>query len=142
MFSSSLLKLFEEAWIVSSVELGQSQIRSAAILAALAENPLRYGAGFLEAMDKISLRDIADNFESLVEVSIEQTEAVTASVEEQIASLMGSDLVVATARIGLKDPQAFDATRGSAENEALITAILPNLNKQRSSAEWLEVFRR
>jgi multidrug efflux pump subunit AcrB len=73
---------------------------------------------------------------------IEQTEAVAASIEAQMATLMGSDLVVVTARIGLKDPEAFDATRGSAENEALITAILPNLNKQRPSAEWLQVLRR
>jgi multidrug efflux pump subunit AcrB len=73
---------------------------------------------------------------------VEQTEAVVTSLEEQVAGLMGDDLVAATARIGLKDPEAFDATRGSAENEALITAILPSLGKQKPSAEWLEVFRR
>ena len=46
VFSSALLHLFEDAWIVSSVELGQGQVRSAAILAALADNPLRYAADF------------------------------------------------------------------------------------------------
>ena len=35
MFSTALLNLFEEAWIFASVELGQAQARSAAILAAL-----------------------------------------------------------------------------------------------------------
>ena len=73
---------------------------------------------------------------------IERTEAVVTSIETQVADLMGDDLVVATARIGLKDPEAFDATRGSAENEGLVTAILPALGKQRTSAEWLEIFRR
>jgi len=77
VFSSALLSLFEEAWIVSSVEFGQSQIRSAAILAALADNPLRYGGGFLESLDKISLREIVDQFESLVEVSSERADAET-----------------------------------------------------------------
>lgn len=73
---------------------------------------------------------------------IEQTEAVVTSIEAQLKELMGSDLVASTARIGLKDPQAFDATRGSAENEAVVTAVLPNLDREKSSAEWLEVFRR
>ncbi len=72
---------------------------------------------------------------------IEQTEAVTASIERRLVEIMGSDLVATTARIGMKDPQAFDATRGSAENEAVVTAVLPNLDRNKSSAEWLEVFR-
>ncbi|MCP5067915.1 MAG: efflux RND transporter permease subunit, partial [bacterium] len=73
---------------------------------------------------------------------IEQTEAVVTSIESQLEELMGSDLVASTARIGMKDPEAFDATRGSAENEAVVTAVLPSLGKQKTSAEWLEVLRR
>ncbi len=72
VFSSSLLNLFEDAWIVSSVELGQGQVRSAALLAALADNPLRYGGEFLESLDKVSLQEIVAQFENLVEVSTEQ----------------------------------------------------------------------
>ncbi len=72
---------------------------------------------------------------------IEQTEAVVTSIETQLERLMGTDLVASTARIGMKDPMAFDATRGSAENEAVVTAVLPSLNKQKTSAEWLEVLR-
>ncbi len=72
VFSSSLLNLFEDAWIVSSVELGQGQVRSAALLAALADNPLRYGGEFLDSLDKVSLQEIVAQFENLVEVSTEQ----------------------------------------------------------------------
>ncbi len=80
VFSSSLLNLFEDAWIVSSVELGQGQVRSAALLAALADNPLRYGGEFLESLDKVSLQEIVAQFENLVEVSTEQDSLSAAPV--------------------------------------------------------------
>ena len=73
VFSSSLLNLFEDAWLASSVHLGQSQIRSGALLAALADNPLRYGGEFLDSIDKISMESIAEQFDSLIEVSSEQS---------------------------------------------------------------------
>jgi type VI secretion system protein VasG len=73
VFSSSLLSLFEDAWIASSVHLGQSQIRSGSLLAALADNPMRYGAGFLESLDKISMEAIVNQFDSLINVSSEQS---------------------------------------------------------------------
>ncbi len=73
VFSSSLLNLFEDAWLASSVHLGQSQIRSGALLAALVDNPLRYGGGFLDSIDKISMESIAEQFDSLIEVSSEQS---------------------------------------------------------------------
>jgi len=79
VFSSALLNLFEDAWVASSVHLGQSQIRSGSLLAALADNPLRYGGEFLDAIDKISMESIAEQFDSLVEVSSEQSDSATRS---------------------------------------------------------------
>lgn len=73
VFSSALLNLFEDAWLASSVHLGQSQIRSGALLAALADNPLRYGGEFLDSIDKISMEAIAEQFDSLIEVSSEKS---------------------------------------------------------------------
>ncbi|NNE63817.1 MAG: type VI secretion system ATPase TssH, partial [Gammaproteobacteria bacterium] len=73
VFSSSLLNLFEDAWVASSVHLGQGQIRSGALLAALADNPLRYGGEFLDSIDRISMDAIGEQFDSLVEVSSEQS---------------------------------------------------------------------
>jgi type VI secretion system protein VasG len=72
VFSTTLLNVIEEAWVASSVELGQSQIRSAAILAVLADNPLRHGVDYLESVEKLSLQNIAADFDSLIEVSIER----------------------------------------------------------------------
>jgi type VI secretion system protein VasG len=79
VFSASLLNLFEDAWIASSVHLGQGQIRSGALLAALADNPLRYGGGFLESLDKISMEAIVNQFDSLIEVSSEQSSSAANS---------------------------------------------------------------
>lgn len=73
VFSATLLSLFKDAWMMSSVQLDQVQIRSAALLAVLAENPFRYGADFLEDIDKISVDEIIRQFPSIAEVSTEET---------------------------------------------------------------------
>jgi type VI secretion system protein VasG len=91
VFSSSLLNLFEDAWIASSVHLGQSQIRSGALLAALADNPLRYGGEFLDSIDRISMDAIAEQFDSLGEVSSEQS-ASSMSAGSQAGPTGGSAL--------------------------------------------------
>ena len=54
VFSTSLLSWLEEAWLVSSLDFGQSRIRSLALLAALADNPARYGLEQLADLDKLS----------------------------------------------------------------------------------------
>ncbi len=73
---------------------------------------------------------------------IEQTEAVVAAIERQLPGLMGDDLTAVTARIGHQDPDAFDRERGSAENEAVITALIRPAGRERTSAEWIETFER
>ncbi|MFT5657242.1 MAG: type VI secretion system protein VasG [Gammaproteobacteria bacterium] len=90
VFSSSLLSLFEDAWIASSVHLGQSQIRSGSLLAALADNPMRYGGGFLESLDKISMEAIVNQFDSLITVSTEQSAGPAST--GGVASTAGSAL--------------------------------------------------
>jgi len=92
VFSSSLLSLFKDAWMMSSVQLGQTQIRSAALLAVLAENPLRYGADFLEDIDKISVDEIINQFPSIEEVSNEQTKVATTSTRTGGSAAGGSAL--------------------------------------------------
>lgn len=89
VFSPALLSLFKDAWMMSSVQLGQVQIRSAAMLTVLVENPLRYGSGFLEDIDKISVDEIVAQFPSIEEVSNEQTKVADSSVS---ASSGGSAL--------------------------------------------------
>lgn len=71
VFADNLLNWLQEAWIISSVQLSQSAIRSGALVAALADNPLRYGVNDLPQIDKITLDEVIRQFDSLIEVSSE-----------------------------------------------------------------------
>jgi len=79
VFSASLLGMFKDAWMMSSVQLGQTRIRSAALLAVIAENPLRYGTDYLEDIDRISVEEIVKQFPSIEQVSAEQEKVASAS---------------------------------------------------------------
>lgn len=70
---------------------------------------------------------------------LEQTDAVTAAIERQIPGIMGSDLMAVTARVGHQEAAAVDRTTGSAENEALISALLEPLDRVHNAAEWAEI---
>ncbi len=86
VFSDSLQNLFEEAWVASSMHLSQTQIRSGTFLAAMADNPHRYGMSFLDAIDKINMDEIVNQFDSLVEVSNEQSATPSAAVPAGVAT--------------------------------------------------------
>ena len=73
---------------------------------------------------------------------IEQTEAAVAALERQLPDLMGSDLLAVTARIGHQEPMDLERTQGSAENEAVITALVQPVGRRHTSTEWLEIFQR
>ena len=75
VFSSTMLNWFEDAWMQSSIQLGQQQVRSAALLAALAENPMRYGVDYLEGIDKISVDELVNVFPGIAEASTEESRA-------------------------------------------------------------------
>ncbi|MBT3202813.1 MAG: type VI secretion system ATPase TssH [Gammaproteobacteria bacterium] len=75
VFAENLLNWLEESWIISSVQLSQSDVRSAALIAALADNPLRYGVSYLKDIERITLDEIIKQFDSLQEVSREKAVA-------------------------------------------------------------------
>ena len=92
VFSSTLLSLIKDAWMMSSVQLGQLDIRSASLLAVLVDNPLRYGAGFLEDIDKISVEEIVKQFPSIQEVSSEESRAANSLSQGASSAAGGSAL--------------------------------------------------
>lgn len=72
---------------------------------------------------------------------IEQTEAITTSIEQQIIDLTGDELRAVTARIGHQDAEARTRQRGQAENEALVTTVLKELDRRFTNAEWIQILK-
>lgn len=78
---------------------------------------------------------------------IERTEAVASSIERQLPRLMGDDATAIIARIGHRDTEERMAVvggpqRGSAENEAVVTAMIRPVGRDHTAAEWMEIFER
>jgi multidrug efflux pump subunit AcrB len=77
---------------------------------------------------------------------IERTEAVAASIERQLPVLMGTDLQAVIARIGHQRGAGRGAggpsNRGSAENEAIVTAMIRPTGRKHTSAEWTQIMER
>ena len=73
---------------------------------------------------------------------LEQTEAITSAIETQIQQISGDELRAVTARIGHQDIEGGEKERGEAENEALVTIIFKDLDRQHTNTEWIEIFKR
>lgn len=75
---------------------------------------------------------------------IERTEAVAASVERQLPELMGDDVTAVLARVGLQNTgerlNPVGSARGSAENEAVVTAMVRPSGRRHTAPEWTEIF--
>lgn len=73
VFAPGLIELLTDAWLVASVELGQQQIRSGAILAALLSSPSRYAmADWFEELRAIPLSELKAKFRDIVASSAEE----------------------------------------------------------------------
>ncbi|RDJ25082.1 type VI secretion system ATPase TssH [Bosea caraganae] len=73
VFAPGLIELLTDAWLVASVELGQQQIRSGAVLAALLSSPSRYAmADWFEELRAIPLSELKSKFRDIVASSAEE----------------------------------------------------------------------
>ncbi|MBI4806103.1 MAG: type VI secretion system ATPase TssH [Desulfovibrio sp.] len=76
-FSPLLVELFEDAWLVGSVDLGDSRIRSGAVLLAFLARPSFYGSGpYLDLLAPVNRESLLKDFWNLTKSS---SEAKTAS---------------------------------------------------------------
>ncbi|WP_234493942.1 type VI secretion system ATPase TssH [Vibrio maritimus] len=90
VFSALLIEWLQESWLVSSLDLSETQIRSGALLLTLVSNPLRYGQhGYAELLSSVSPDSLKRNFTDLTSHSIE---AQVASSEKTEAREAGSAL--------------------------------------------------
>jgi type VI secretion system protein VasG len=72
VFSPLLTDWFSEGWMVTSVEIGESQIRSGALFIAMLKNPLRYMAdAYPDELDDIPLEELIAKFHDIVAGSSE-----------------------------------------------------------------------
>ena len=78
VFALALLELLQEAWLVASIELGETQVRSGAVLAALLERLGRSPAGGpLDPLRRLRRDDLLRDFARLTAGSAEGSPAVT-----------------------------------------------------------------
>jgi len=82
VFSPRLLDLFQDGWMISSIELEERKIRSGAVLIALLSRPLAYITGnYADILKKINREILIDQFFAITKGSVE-----TLSSGEKIAS--------------------------------------------------------
>nr|WP_319490557.1 type VI secretion system ATPase TssH [uncultured Desulfobacter sp.] len=83
VFSPRLLDLFQDAWMVASIELEENDIRSGAILLALLERPQSYVSGSYDALlKKISLETLKEQFFAITKGSNEASSIKPASTSK------------------------------------------------------------
>lgn len=79
VFAPGLIELLTDAWLTASVELGQTQIRSGAIVAALLSNQSRYAmVDWFDALRAIPLAELKTRFRNIVAESSEEPAAPAA----------------------------------------------------------------
>lgn len=90
VFSALLIEWLQESWLVSSLDLSETQIRSGALLLTLVSNPLRYGQhGYASILEAVNPDSLKRNFAELTSHSIE---AQVATSEKAQAREDGSAL--------------------------------------------------
>lgn len=114
VFSPLLLQWCQDAWLIASIDLGQSQIRSGALLAALLAKPLQLAeGGYVETLQGVNRETLLRQFAALVAGSAEESlaESGTATGEAATAAAGGDSALgrfctdfTAKARAGDIDP--------------------------------------
>ena len=63
VFSPLLLEWFQDAWLIASVDQGETRIRSGSLLISLLTNPSRFTTGdFMDHLDALSLDTLKSRF--------------------------------------------------------------------------------
>jgi type VI secretion system protein VasG len=84
VFSPLLMELFQEAWLVSSVDLEENLIRSGGILVAFISKPTQFATGgYMDLLSSIGRDALMSQFWNIVKASAEQTSAAEGPVREE-----------------------------------------------------------
>ncbi|MBW2093721.1 MAG: type VI secretion system ATPase TssH [Deltaproteobacteria bacterium] len=76
VFSPLLMELFQEAWLASSVDLGEGRIRSGGLLVAFLNKPTQFATGYyVDLLSPLSRDAVLAQFHEIIAKSIEQPAA-------------------------------------------------------------------
>lgn len=93
VFSPLLIQWCQDAWLISSIDLSQRQIRSGALLAALLAKPLQLAEGkYLETLLPVGRDTLLKQFSGLAQGSLEQPLSEEKPVREEAGSSAGTAL--------------------------------------------------
>ncbi|MDD2338208.1 MAG: type VI secretion system ATPase TssH, partial [Geobacteraceae bacterium] len=93
IFSPLLIQWCQDAWLISSIDLSQRQIRSGALLAALLAKPLQLAEGkYLDTLLPIGRDTLLKQFSGLVQGSLEQSLSEEKPVREEAVPSGGTAL--------------------------------------------------
>ncbi len=82
VFSALLIEWLQETWLMSSIDLEQTKIRTGALLLTLLNNPLRYGQhSYAELLQSINSENLKRNFAEFTSGSIE-TKVASSEAEQ------------------------------------------------------------
>ena len=82
VFSPLLIEWFQESWVIGSIDLNLTEIRSGALVAALAGNPGRYAAGWDELLHEIRVDELKRRFFEITAGSSEEPPVAKAAAGE------------------------------------------------------------
>ena len=86
VFSSLLIEWLQEAWLISSIELKQAQIRSSVLLAVMLSNSRRYGSeGYFDLLQSIPAESLRHDLMDIVSDSIEETTEISQVIDSSEA---------------------------------------------------------
>ncbi|MHB8885018.1 MAG: type VI secretion system ATPase TssH [Methylovirgula sp.] len=101
VFATSLVELIQDAWLLSSVELGLGQIRSGALLLAVASNPGRYGAyDWFELLRGLPVSVLKGSFADVVAASSEDAVGLSSDTPTAPAAGASSKGISADSALG------------------------------------------
>lgn len=84
VFSPLVIQWCRDAWLVSSIDLSQGQIRSGSLLAALLARPLQLAEGsYIELLGSLSFEELVNRFQDFVDGSKEESSEEKGPVKEE-----------------------------------------------------------
>jgi len=84
VFSPLLMELFQEAWLLSSVDLDENRVRSGALLLAILNKPTQFATGgYVDLLTSISKDALQAQFWDIVKGSVEKPSVAEGPVAEE-----------------------------------------------------------